>query len=131
MEFPLDEREDAKQNVPVDVIEKIQRCQQPEHEQRTRSALHLLFPSLVVVPTRGTGPTSLDHRANAATWTENSTDDCPFWFRGAHYILKDAIDYVLLKNAEIAVAREIFLQRFQFQTALSRHVTNREHPEIR
>src|SRR5579864_518416 len=109
MELTLDERQHAEQNVPVDVIQKVQRCQQAKHEQRTRGALHLLSTSFVIVRSRGTGPTSFNNGPNATPWTKNSANQRPFWSCGAHDIPEHAIHYVLLKDAEIPVTRKIFL----------------------
>ena len=52
-------------------------------------------------------------------------------FGGAHHVFEYAVDDVLLKDAQVAVLEEVFLQRLQFQAALVGHVADGQDAEVR
>jgi hypothetical protein len=41
------------------------------------------------------------------------------------------VDDVFLKDAQVAIVQQIFLERFQLQAQLARHVTDFQHAKIR
>ena len=77
------------------------------------------------------GPAGLYGGADAAAWTEDAFDDCPDGIGGFDNVFKDLIHDVFLKDTEIAVAEEIFLERFELEAALAGHVTDGEDAEVR
>src|SRR5438552_16452614 len=66
----------------------------------------------------------LDHCADAAARPEVAAYYCPYWPGGSHHIFEHAIDNVLLKNSQVAVGKQVFLQRLQLQADLVGHVTD-------
>src|SRR5579884_580905 len=75
-------------------------------------------------------PPSFNGGSNSSAWAEDSAHHCPFGISGAYYIVQNSVDDVFLKDAEIAVAGQIFFQRLQLQAAFARHVAQCEHAEI-
>src|SRR5438105_14313492 len=87
-----------------------------------RTSNFVLRPSLFVL--RTSRISRLDHCADAAARPEVAADYCPYWPGGSHYIFEHAIDDVLLKNSQVAVGEQVFLQRLQLQADLVGHVTD-------
>ena len=46
-------------------------------------------------------------------------------------LIQDAIDCVLIKYAQVAVGKDVILERLEFQTELHGEIVNRDGPEIR
>src|SRR5438105_11669499 len=86
-----------------------------------RKTILLLTSHFVLRISRISG---LDHCANAAARPEVAADYCPYWPGGSHHIFEHAIDNVLLKNSQVAVGEQVFLQRLQLQADLLGHVTD-------
>lgn len=84
-----------------------------------------------VLPPRRSGPLRHDRRRNAAPRTKLPFHFRPHRFRPLHHILQNLVDHILLKNPQIPVALQIFLQRFQLQATFVRHIANRQHSKIR
>src|SRR5437868_8613973 len=78
----------------------------------------------------GTRIARFDHRPDAAPGTEITFNDCPNGFRGAHYIFQYLVYDVLLKDAEVAIGEEVFLQGLQFEALPIGHVADGERAEI-
>src|SRR5579862_1209320 len=68
------------------------------------------------------GPAGFNCRADASARPEFSTYHCPHWIASLHHIFEHLVHDVLLENAQVPIAEEIFLERFQFQTSLAGHV---------
>src|SRR5438552_7947176 len=100
-----------------------------KYKGRSTTEAFLLLTSNFVL--RTSGISSLDHCADAAARPEVAADYCPYWPGGSHYIFEHAIDDVLLKNSQVAVGEQVFLQRLQLQADLVGHVTDLQCPEIR
>src|SRR4051794_27358036 len=67
---------------------------------------------------------------DAAAGAEFSADYGPDGLAGFHDVFEDLVDDVLLKDAEVAVAEEVFLKGFELETASARHVTDCEVAEV-
>ena len=50
---------------------------------------------------------------------------------GELFVLQDAVDDVLLKNPQVAISEQVFLQRLQLQAAAVGHVADGDHAEVR
>ena len=79
----------------------------------------------------GTRPARLYQGAYASARTEIAFYHRPYRVGGFHNIFQHAVNDVLLEDAQIAVAGEIFLKRLQFEAALAREgVAGRMNPEF-
>jgi hypothetical protein len=75
-------------------------------------------------------PAGFDDGRDSTAGTEVSLDDSPYRIAGLHDVFQYPVDYVLLKDAEIAVGEQIFLQGLQLEAATARHVTDRQMAEV-
>ena len=66
-----------------------------------------------------TRPAGFDDGRDSAAGTEISLDDGPYRITGLHDVFQYPVDYVLLKDTEVAVSEQIFLQRLQLEAALA------------
>jgi hypothetical protein len=57
-------------------------------------------------------------------------DDGPNGIAGFNNIFEDLVDDVLLEDAEIAIAEEVFLERFELEAARAWHVADGEMAEV-
>jgi hypothetical protein len=76
------------------------------------------------------GPAGFYGGGDAAAGAEDAFDYGPNWVGGLDDVFEDLVDDVLLKDAEVAVAVEIFLERFEFEAALAGHVADGENAEV-
>src|SRR5579872_562765 len=75
-------------------------------------------------------PLCEDGGRNSAARTEFPVNFGPYWLGPLRHVLENLIDDVFLKDAEVAVELQIFLQGLQFEAVLVRHVSNFEHSEV-
>ena len=54
----------------------------------------------------------------------------PDWVAGFDYVVEDLVDDVLLKDAQVAIGEEIFLEGLQFEAALAGHVADGDAAEV-
>ena len=78
----------------------------------------------------GAGPASFYGGGYAAAGAEFAAHYGPDRVAGFHNIFEDLVDDVLLEDAEVAVAEEVFLERFEFEAAAAGHVANGERTEV-
>lgn len=76
------------------------------------------------------GPARFNGCAYAAAWTEFTFHNSPHRIASLHDVCQDLVHDVLLKDAEVAVTEEILFERFQFQTAIARHVADGQNPKV-
>src|SRR6201999_636290 len=76
-------------------------------------------------------PAGFHCRCDAAARTKLPMHYSPDRVASLHHILQHLIHYIFLEDAEISVAEQIFLNRFELQAPLTRHVTNIENAKIR
>jgi len=82
-------------------------------------------------PLPGTRITGFDDGPEPAPGIELARHGRPDGAAGFDDILEDAIDDVLIEDAQVPVGQEVFFQGFQFQDARLRLVINGQGPEIR
>jgi hypothetical protein len=75
-------------------------------------------------------PLRYHDRRNPTPRTEVPLHLCPHRLRPAHYIFEHAVDDVLLKDTEVAVALQVLLERLQFEAQFPGHVSDRDHAEV-
>src|SRR6185437_12362340 len=75
-------------------------------------------------------PLCFNHGGDTAAWTEIAGHVRPYRIAGLHHILQNLVHHIFLKYSKIPVAEQILLPRFQFQTALARHITQLNDSEI-
>ena len=152
LEFRLHQRLHREQHGAVNVVEKVQRGQQDQRGPGIEFALGHLgeeynmqpfqsaelgnFASEILAPLRMTGasrarPSGHNDRRDSASGTEISLHLSPHRFCPAHHIFQHAIDDVLLKDPQVAIGLQIFLQGLQLQAMLVRHVADGDGAEIR
>ena len=102
----------------------MKRCHRPEGLGSFRDD-HRRFALLI-----WTGPAGFDGGGDAAAGAEFAADDGPDGIAGFHHVFEDLVDDVFLEDAEVAVAEEIFLKRFEFEAAGAGHVANGEVAEV-
>src|SRR5512138_702479 len=73
----------------------------------------------------------LDDRGEAAAGVELAPDDGALRPASADDVLKDAVDDVLVEDAQVPISQEIFLEGLELQDLRGRDVTERDRPEIR
>jgi hypothetical protein len=78
----------------------------------------------------GSGPAGFDFGGDAAARAEVAVDDGPHRVAGFHHVFENLINDVFLKYAEIAVAEEVFLERFEFEATGARRVADGEVAEV-
>ena len=78
----------------------------------------------------GTGVEGFDHSGDAAAGTEVAYYFGPDGVGGFDYVVEDLVDDVFLKDAEVAVGEEIFLERFELEAQFARHVADGEATEV-
>src|SRR3569833_2024787 len=70
-------------------------------------------------------------RRDAAAGAELAAHHSPHGIAGFHHVFEDLVDDVFLEDAEVAVAEEVFLERFELEAAGARHVADGEVAEVR
>jgi hypothetical protein len=78
----------------------------------------------------GPRPARFHDGRDASTWAKITLHYRPHRIAGLHHVVQYLIHNVFLKDAEIPVAKEIFLIRFQFQALLIRHIAKGNHTKI-
>src|ERR1017187_10238284 len=76
-------------------------------------------------------PASHHQRTQPTARTELSAHLAPHRPRGLHHVLKNPVRDVLLKDSQVAVFVDVFLQRLQLQAELARLVANSDGAEVR
>jgi hypothetical protein len=76
-------------------------------------------------------PLSDHYRRNSAARSELALYLGPHRFRPPHHILQHLIHNIFLKDAQVPICLQIFLQRLQFQTELIGFVADHDVPKIR
>lgn len=74
---------------------------------------------------------SLNLAREPASCRESTSHCCPHRPTGLDDIVKDAVDGVLVKDAEIPVGVDIHFERFEFEAGFVGHVVQRDGAEIR
>ncbi len=74
---------------------------------------------------------SLNLAREPASCRESARHCCPHRATGLDDIMKNAVDGVLVKDAEIPVGVDIHFERFEFETGFVGHVVQRDGAEIR
>jgi hypothetical protein len=72
----------------------------------------------------------LDDGGDAAAGTEVADYFGPDRIAGFDYVVEDLVDDVLLKDAEVAIGEEVFLEGFQFKAGLAGHVADGDAAEV-
>src|SRR5215813_1098178 len=72
-------------------------------------------------------PTCFHRGSDAASGTKHATDHRRFGTRGADYVFEHAVHDVFLEDAQVAVVRQVFLERLQLQAELVGDVADLEH----
>ena len=67
---------------------------------------------------------------DAAAGAEFAADYGPDGIAGFHDVFEDLVDDVFLEDAEVAIAEEVFLKRFELEAALAGHVADGEVAEV-
>jgi hypothetical protein len=87
-----------------------------------------LTPALPLGP--GPAVACLDSTLNSSAGSEFASDTHRNRFASLDQVLKNAIDRILIEDAEIAVGRDVFLQGLEFQAPLVWNITHMDGPEI-
>src|SRR5580692_1557448 len=75
-------------------------------------------------------PAGFDGGSDAAAGAEHALDHCPDRIGGLHDVFQNLVDDVLLEDAQIAIAEQIFLERLQFQASGPGHVADGEQAKV-
>jgi len=78
----------------------------------------------------GAWPAGFYYGGDAATGAEVALDYGPDWIAGFYYVFEDLVGDVLLEDAEIAIAEEVFLIGLELDAALARHVAQGNRSEV-
>jgi hypothetical protein len=78
----------------------------------------------------GAGIEGFDYCGDAAAGTEVAYYVGPDGVGGFDDVIEDLVDDVFLKDAEVAVDEEVFLERLQLHAFLAGHVTDGEAAEV-
>ena len=78
----------------------------------------------------GAGPAGFYCCRYTAAGAELAAHYSPDRIARFHYVFKDLVDDVFLEDSEVAVAEEIFLERFELEAACAGHVADRERAEV-
>jgi hypothetical protein len=78
----------------------------------------------------GARPAGFHCGGDAAAGAKDAFDYGPDGVGGFDYVFENLIDDVFLEDAEVAVAVEIFLERFELEAALAGHVADGENAEV-
>src|SRR5208282_53925 len=73
---------------------------------------------------RAPGPARKNGGAEAATGRELAFDDTPFGLHGIHQVAKHFVDGVFVKDAEVAVSKQVHFQGLQLDAGFARLVLN-------
>src|SRR5579862_2733795 len=77
-----------------------------------------------------TRPSGHYYGRDSSSGTEIALYFGPDWFCPAHHVFQHTIHNVLLEDSQVAITLQIFLQGFQLETMLVRHVADGHGAEI-
>jgi len=75
-------------------------------------------------------PASFNSGCDSAARAEYTANHGPDGVTGLYDVFENLVDDVLLKDSQIAIAEEVFLQRFQLEASAARHVADGEGAKI-
>ena len=78
----------------------------------------------------GPGPFCFNLRSDATARAKVPVYDGPDGVAGFHDIFEDLVDDVFLEDPKVAVAEELFLERFELEAPRARHVADGEMAEV-